>query len=312
MISTEHISTLQGATVVGANGERIGDVGQVLVDTATGQPEWVSVRTGMFGTHETLVPISDATLQADELSVPFTKDQIKAAPRIAPDQDLSQDDEARLYSHYGLDYSTASSSSGLPSRSGTAGFAAGTATAGTAGTYDDSYDDQLDDDADFSTAGGTYGTGTATAAGTNAGYGDTGSRDDAMTRSEEQVRVGTERVETGTARLRKYVETEDVNVPVTVTKEKVRLETEPITDANRGDAFSGPDISEGVHEVTLSEERPVVQKEAVPVERVRLTKDTQTEEQTVNETVRKERIDSEGVDAYPDEPNISQSERNLR
>jgi len=303
MISTEHINTLQGATVVGANGERIGDVGQVLVDTATGQPEWVSVRTGMFGTHETLVPISDASLQSDQLSVPFTKDQIKAAPRMAPDQDLSQDDEARLYQHYGLDYSTASSSSGLPTGSGTAGFAAGTAGTGTSSFGDSSFGETstYDDDSYADrTTGDTY------------VAGGTGTRDDAMTRSEEQVRVGTERVETGTARLRKYVETEEVNVPVTVQKEKVRLETEPITDANRGDAFSGPDISEAEHEVTLSEERVVVQKEAVPVERVRLTKDVETEEQTVNETVRKERIDSEGVDVYPEETNTTQSERNLR
>jgi len=328
MISTDHINNLQGATVVGANGERIGDVGQVLVDTATGQPEWVSVRTGMFGTHETLVPISEASLQSDQLSVPFTKDQIKSAPRIAPDQDLSQDDESRLYQHYGLDYSTASSSSGLPSSGGTSGFAAGTASTGTssfddtsldreASYGDESYGDRATGDTYIAGTGTTgYGDTGTTGSGTR-GYGDTGTRDtgygdDAMTRSEEQVRVGTERVNTGTARLRKYVDTEEVNVPVTVQKEKVRLETEPITDANRGDALSGPDISEGEHEVTLSEERPVVQKEAVPVERVRLAKDVETEEQTVNESVRKERIDSEGVNVYPEETNTTQSERNLR
>ena len=60
-----------------------------------------------------------------------------------------------------------------------------------------------------------------------------------------------------------------------VTKEKARLETEPITDANRGNALDGPDISEEEHEVTLTEERPVVAKETVPVERVKLTKDTE-------------------------------------
>src|SRR4051812_28924782 len=154
MISTDHINNLQGATVVGANGERIGDVGQVLVDTATGRPEWVSVRTGMFGTHETLVPISEASLQSDQLSVPFTKDQIKAAPRVAPDQDLSQDDEARLYQHYGLDYSTTASSSGLPSGGGTSGFGTGTAGAGTSSYGEtDTYDDEAYADR---TAGDTY------------------------------------------------------------------------------------------------------------------------------------------------------------
>jgi uncharacterized protein (TIGR02271 family) len=139
-----------------------------------------------------------------------------------------------------------------------------------------------------------------------------GRTDDAMTRSEENLRVGTERVETGRARLRKYVETEDVNVPVTVTKEKVRLETEPITDANRERAYDGPEIAEGEHEVTVAEERPIVSKETVPVERVRLAKDTVAEEQTVSESVRKERIDAEGVDPYPAEPNATESERNVR
>jgi uncharacterized protein (TIGR02271 family) len=81
-----------------------------------------------------------------------------------------------------------------------------------------------------------------------------------------------------------------------VQREEVRLEREPITDANRGAAMSGPDISEEEHEVTLHEERPVVQKETVPVERVRLDKDVVQEDVTVNEEVRKEQIDADGVD----------------
>jgi len=118
--------------------------------------------------------------------------------------------------------------------------------------------------------------------------------DDAMTRSEEQVRAGTETVTAGKARLRKWVETEDVNVSVPVTKEKARLETEPITDANRGSALDGPDISEDEHEVTLTEERPVVAKETVPVERVRLAKDTEQHHEQVSEKVRKERVTADG------------------
>ena len=118
--------------------------------------------------------------------------------------------------------------------------------------------------------------------------------DDAMTRSEEQVHAGTEKVTAGKARLRKWVETEDVNVTVPVTKEKARLETEPITDANRGSALDGPDISEEEHEVTLTEERPVVAKETVPVERVKLTKDTEQHEEQVSEQVRKERVATDG------------------
>ncbi|RBY79039.1 photosystem reaction center subunit H [Blastococcus sp. TF02-09] len=115
--------------------------------------------------------------------------------------------------------------------------------------------------------------------------------DNAMTRSEEQLRVGTERVEAGRVRLRKYVVTENVTQTVPVSHEEIRVEREPITDANVGNALDGPAISEEEHEVVLHAERPVVAKEAVPVERVRLDTQTVTEQETINETVRKEQIE---------------------
>jgi uncharacterized protein (TIGR02271 family) len=120
--------------------------------------------------------------------------------------------------------------------------------------------------------------------------------DGAMTRSEERLRVGTETVEAGRARLRKYVVTENVSTTVPVSHEEVRVEREPITGANRDAALSGEPISEEEHEVTLRAERPVVAKEAVPVERVRLTTETVTEDAAVNETVRKEQIEEPGAE----------------
>ncbi|MCT1477548.1 MULTISPECIES: PRC and DUF2382 domain-containing protein [Microbacterium] len=117
--------------------------------------------------------------------------------------------------------------------------------------------------------------------------------DDAMTRSEEQLHVGTERVETGRARLRKYVVTEQETVSVPVSHEEVRLEREPITDGNVGDALDGPDISEEEHEVVLTEERPVIAKETVPVERVRIGTETKTDTEQVSAEVRKEEIELE-------------------
>jgi uncharacterized protein (TIGR02271 family) len=123
--------------------------------------------------------------------------------------------------------------------------------------------------------------------------------DDAMTRSEEQLRVGTETVEAGRARLRKYVVTENVSTTVPVSHEEVRVEREPITGANRDAALSGEPISEEEHEVTLQAERPVVAKEAVPVERVRLATQTVTEDAAVNETIRKEQIEEPAVESNP-------------
>jgi uncharacterized protein (TIGR02271 family) len=81
-----------------------------------------------------------------------------------------------------------------------------------------------------------------------------------------------------------------------VSREEARVQREPITDANAGDALEGPAISEAEHEVTLTAERPVVEKEAVPVERVRLDKETVTDQEQVGETVRKEEVDVDAED----------------
>jgi uncharacterized protein (TIGR02271 family) len=130
--------------------------------------------------------------------------------------------------------------------------------------------------------------------GDTGGTGDTGradSTDDAMTRSEEEVRVGTTQREAGRVRLKKYVVEDEVTQTVPVRREEVRVEREPITEANRGDALEGPAISEAEHEVVLHAEEPVVEKQAVPKERVRLDTAVETEEREISETVRKERID---------------------
>jgi stress response protein YsnF len=89
------------------------------------------------------------------------------------------------------------------------------------------------------------------------------------------------------------VETEPVQTTVATRREEARIEREPITDANVDSALDGPEISEEEHEVVLHEEEPVVEKRAVPKERVRLSKDTHTDETEVSEQVRKERIDSD-------------------
>jgi uncharacterized protein (TIGR02271 family) len=115
-----------------------------------------------------------------------------------------------------------------------------------------------------------------------------------MTRSEEELRVGTTEREAGRARLRKYVVEDEVTQTVPVRREEVRVEREPITDANIDNATEGPAISDEEHEVVLHEEQAVVDKQAVPKERVRLDKETYTEEQQVSDTVRKEEIEIDG------------------
>ena len=118
--------------------------------------------------------------------------------------------------------------------------------------------------------------------------------DTAMTRSEERLRVGVQTREAGRARLRKFVVTENVTETVPLRREEARITREPVTDANRAQSMDGPEITEAVHEVTLHAERPVVEKKAVPVERVKLDTEKVTEHVTVDETVRKEQLEVDG------------------
>lgn len=148
----------------------------------------------------------------------------------------------------------------------------------------------LDFDTDYDTAGTAGYAGTETTRGTVGRDTSGPTTDNAMTRSEEELRVGTTQREAGRARLRKWVESETVTKTVPVTREEVHIEREPITDANVGAATSGRELSEEEHEVTLTEEQAVVDKQVVPKERIRLDKDTVTDQQQVTEEVRKEQV----------------------
>ena len=285
-LTTDQARTLAGSggNVVSTSGGKIGSIGQIYLDDATGRPSWITAKTGLFGTSESFVPLENASVQGNDVAVSYDKDKVKDAPRVDPDGSLSPEEEDRLYEYYGLGSGT--STTDYDSTSGTdSGIAAG-------------YVENASD-ANYTETVGTAGTGTGTSGRTDhtgeagvVGHDTSGpTTDDAMTISEERVQVGTATRETGRARLRKYVVTEDVTETVPVSHEEVRIEREPITDANRGAAESGPAISEEEHEVVLHGEVPVVDKDVEAVERVRLDKETVTEQATVNETVRKERVD---------------------
>jgi uncharacterized protein (TIGR02271 family) len=283
MLTLDQIEALSSGTVTDPAGEKIGKVGQVYLDDRTGEPDWVTVNTGLFGRSESFVPLRGASAEGDALRVAYTKAQVKDAPRVDVDGHLSEDEERRLYVHYGLaDDDTGTDAGGTTGRTG-----ADTGRREHRGGDDDT----------AARTGATDDTAARTGASDDAaasGRRDTG--DDAMTLSEERLRVGTERREAGRARLRKYVVTEQKTITVPVTREEVRLEREPVTDANRGAALSGPELTESEHEVVLTEERPVVEKETVPVERVRLSTDTVTDEAHVSEEVRHEEVDTEGTE----------------
>jgi len=275
MIGTETISRVIGKDVYDSSGEKIGSASEVYLDDQSGQPEWVTVRTGLFGTKESFVPIRNADLTDDGVRVPVSKTQVKDAPKIDADGHLSPQEEQELYRYYDIS------------------VAGGT-----------THIDRTDTDRTDSTVGrvdraettsGMAGTGYSDAPGTVGRDTSGPTTDEAMTRSEERLNVGTRSEEIGRARLRKYVVTENATETVPVSREEIRVEREPITDANVGAAMDGPAISEEEHEVTLHAERPVVETEAVPVERVRLGKETVTDTETVSADLRKEQIDVDGA-----------------
>jgi uncharacterized protein (TIGR02271 family) len=299
MISTSNVNDIIGAEVVDPDNDKVGKVGQVYLDSDTNEPTWVSVKTGLFGLSETLVPIDDASYTDGVLRLNVDKARVKDAPRVEADQELSPEEQDRLYEYYhrGGTSGGYGSTTGDFTEPGSGATYSDTTTGGSLGSTDGAgY-------SDTTTGGGIGGatTGGADLSDVNRqadrGYGNDVSgpeTDDAMTRSEERLNVGKERVQTGKARLRKYVVQEQQNVTVPTQREEVRLEREPITDANVGAATDGPALSDEEHEVTLSEERVTVQKDTVPVERVRLGTETVTENQQVSETVGKEQIDFEG------------------
>jgi len=251
----EDLLSWRGRDLAASDGSKLGRIEEIYLDAETGEPEWAVVNTGMFGTRQSFVPLRNAESADDELRVPFDKSVVKDAPSVDPDGQLSQREEAELYRHYGLEYSEAKSDSGLPE--GGAGVSGETGVSGDTVGRDVSGPET----------------------------------DSAMTRSEEELRVGTTERETGRVRLRKYIVTDEVQQTVPVKREEVRLEREPVTDANRDEAMSGGDLTEEEHEVTLRAEEPVVEKRTVPKERVRLDKDVEVEDRTVSEDVRREEID---------------------
>lgn len=249
-------------TVIDSEGNKVGDVGQVYLDDATGRPEWVTVKTGLFGMNETFVPLRGETVANGEIRVPYTKDQIKGAPSIDPEGHITEAEEAELYRYYSLEQDL----SAYQQRD--ADLDRDRAVAGTTGVATDRVADA--DRADIDHEANLEGD---------------------IVRHEERLNVGKEQVETGRVHIRKHVVNEQQSVQVPVTREELRVERTPIAD---GEVVSGQRLGEGETEVVLHEERPVVSKETVGVEKVHVGKETVTENQTVTENVAKERIEVDG------------------
>ncbi|MEL5956904.1 PRC and DUF2382 domain-containing protein [Streptomyces sp. CLV115] len=314
---------LDDLTVYDTDGEKVGSVGRVYVDDNTGRPDWITVKTGLFGMKESFVPLAGARRVGSDLHISHPKERVKDAPRVDAGAHLSVVEEEELYKHYGLARNTTAKLGDRPgtadtttSGTGTTGMgAAGAAGAmGAAGTGRTTGTGRTGMTGTTASGAGTARS-TSAGAGTGAGQGrhrdagaaagtsrplvgagagaersaaDLGGKEE-MIRSEEQLHVGTEQYESGTARLHKYVVTENVTRTVPVTHEEVRLIREPLQPGDKPAERAA--IREQDVEVTLHAERPTTRKETVAVERVRMETKKVTEQKEVSAELRKEQID---------------------
>jgi sporulation protein YlmC with PRC-barrel domain len=112
MTTIDEIKTWQGGTVTDREGEKIGSIDEVYLDRDSGEPEWLAVKTGLFGTKLSFVPVAEATRTGEDVRVPYEKAQVKDAPQVDPDGELSEAEESDLYRHYGLEHDASRPDSG--------------------------------------------------------------------------------------------------------------------------------------------------------------------------------------------------------
>lgn len=275
-----NVKDLLTATAYDNNGDKVGDVNEVFVDDSSGQPTFVDVNHGLFGMGNSLVPLRGHSLDGDNLTLAYAKERIKGAPDFDADKPLKPEQQTEIYQHYGV--SESSHVDGYtggerpreerPGNENTFAEGAYTGTSHTDASAEQSHLDGGPVGAAGAGAGsGLAGAGAADAAAsagtdTNSTEEPTASsNDNTLIRNEEHLNVGTERVETGQARLRKYVVTETETVEVPVSHEEVRVERTPIS-AEEAEAQA----KSGGLDANRSEE------------------------------VRKEQIDADGIDSFDD------------
>jgi hypothetical protein len=101
-IDSNDLQGLAGAAVIGADGDKIGDVGQFYLSDISGEPTWATVKTGLFGAQESFVPLQGSSVSRGQLHVAFDKARVKDAPRMDTDGHLTPQEEDTLYRFYGI------------------------------------------------------------------------------------------------------------------------------------------------------------------------------------------------------------------
>lgn len=286
MENVNRAQDLIGNEIYDQDGQRIGRVGNVYVDDSTHQPEWVTVRTGVLGTRESFVPLQGASTEENRINVDVPREKVRQAPKIDVEQGhLSDTEGADLYTHYGL---RRTGEQPTTDRQQEAGEQRETAGRGTT-TPETPRTERTGTEQESSTTPKQATSGTTPDTASSLGPDSTGS----MTRYEEHLRVGSEPVERGRVRLRKYVVTERESTTVPLSYEEAHIEREEIPESERRSMGSGAQLGETEQEFILHAEQPVVSAEPVAVERIRINTEKVTEERTIEGDVRRERFDVE-------------------
>ena len=218
-----HLLATGNGEVRSATGESIGGIGQVYLDNESGEPNWVTVKTGLFGTQESFVPLAQAEVSGVDVTVPYDKATVKDAPRLDVGGALTPEEEKRLYSYY------FSATTAQPGATTDQGAAAGTDRdydrgtdrdydRGTDRDYDRGTDRDYDrrDEDDSARPGVRERIADALQPDRDRDYDDRQDRSVGDDRTGDQVDTGT-----GGSRLRKYVVTEKV---VPVSREEVPVD----------------------------------------------------------------------------------------
>jgi uncharacterized protein (TIGR02271 family) len=300
---TMHAEELIGAQVTGGDGQVVGTVEQVFNDDADGRPVWALVRAGK---KDKFVPLGGGRFSKDGLSVPFDTKLIMSSPDVDAGRHMSAAQADQLNRHFGLTVPQQAGQPDVPAQGqqDTSGRTGQQDVSGRAGQQDTrgGQQDMRGGQQDRSAQAGQQDvSGRAGQQDMRGGQQDrsaqAGQQDrdgqltsEWLTRTEERVDVGVETLETGTARLHKYVDTEPVEQAVHVYHEEVEIERVPVTPEEQA---NGGSITEDQKEVILHQQRAVFRKEAVPVERVRLVVHRVEEDKTFRDEIRKERIEIE-------------------
>jgi len=285
---TMQAEQLIGSRVIEGNGQVVGTVQQIFSDDQDGTPVWARIRAG---TREPFVPLGGSRVTEDGLSVPFDSEKILSSPDIDVERHMSEAETDELRRHYGL----TGPAQGAPPDTGRGPAPGDEARNGHSQPGEAARGDAARGETQRGeTQRGETQRGETQRGGAQRGAAQRGEEtqrgEDWLIRTEERVDVGTEMLESGRARLHKYVDTEPVEQTVHVYHEEYEIERVPISAEEQ---VSG-EIAEGDLEVILHEERPVLHKQVVAVERVRLKVKRVDEDRTLRDEVRKERVEIEG------------------